>query len=121
MNVLEINGIVVAAPVSGSWDDASLATPESGRDNGADMNLDIIAEKKNFPYTWGWLTAQETSTLLKAVKMKGIGDIDITVHDPENNAMKTYNCYASDRRVPIGTRLDDGIYYNGISITFIEN
>ena len=121
MNVLEINGVVVASPVSGSWDDATLATPESGRDDGANMNLDIIDEKKTHPYAWGWLTARETSTLLKAVKMKGIGDIDITVHDPEENAMKTYNCYAGDRHVPIGTILEDGIYYNGITITFIEN
>lgn len=121
MNTLLINGVAVASPVSGSWDDASIATPESGRDSGANMNLDIIDEKKNFPYTWGWLSASETSILLKAVKQKGIGDIDITVHDPENNIMKTYNCYAGDRHVPTGMLLDDGIYYNGISITFIEN
>jgi hypothetical protein len=118
---LLINGISVASPVSGSWDDASLATSESGRDNGGNMNLDITTEKKNFPYSWGWLTAAETSTLLKAVKLKGIADIDITVHDPENNVMKTYNCYAGDRHVPIGTVIGDAIYYNGISITFIEN
>lgn len=121
MNTLLINGVAVASPVSGSWDDSSIATSESGRDSGANMNLDIVTEKKNFPYTWGYLTAAETSTLLKAVKKNGIGDIDITVHDPENNTMKTYNCYAGDRHVPIGVVVDDEIYYNGISITFIEN
>jgi len=107
MNALAINGVVVASPVSGSWDDASLATSESGRDNGGNMNLDIVTEKKNFPYTWGWLTAAETSTLLKVVKQKGIADIDIAVHDPEENAIKIYNCYASDRHVPIGTVIGD--------------
>lgn len=121
MNILKINGIVVPSPVDGAWDDGTIAAPGSGRDEAAHMNLDIIAEKKSLPYSWGLLTAAETSILLKAVKKNGIGNIDVTVHNPEENTFKTYNCYASDRHVPIGCVVNGQVYYNGITITFIEN
>ncbi len=121
MKVLKINGVEVPSPVGGAWDDGSIASPESGRNSSGDMNLDIVTEKRNLPYTWGLLSSSETSTLLKAVKMKGIGNVDVTVHNPEENRFETYNCYASDRHVPIGHEIDGEIYYSGISITFIEN
>jgi len=76
MNPLIINGVVVAAPISGSWDDGTLSTSESGRDSFGNMNNDIITTKGNFPYTWGYLSAEETATLLQAVKKNGFGDID---------------------------------------------
>lgn len=121
MNILTINGIAVPSPIGGSWDDGSIATPESGRNDAGDMELDIVTEKRNFPFTWGVLSSVETSLLLKAVKKKGIGDIDITIHNPEENQIQTYNCYASDRHVPWGFVSNGEIYYNGITITFIEN
>lgn len=121
MKILKINGVEVPSPVGGAWDDGSIAAPGSGRDSAGNMNLDIITEKKSLPYTWGLLSAADTSILLKAVYMKGIGDIDVTVHNPEENKFQTYNCYAGDRHVPIGHVINGEIYYNGISITFIEN
>lgn len=121
MNILKINDVVVPSPISGSWDDGTIAAPSSGRDESAHMNLDIVADKKSLPYTWGMLSAAETSALLKAIKLKGIGNIDVTVHNPEENRFETYNCYAGDRHVPIGFIHDGEVYYNGISITFIEN
>ena len=119
--MLIINGITVASPVSGAWDDSSIASPESGRDSGADMNLDIVSEKKTFPYTWGWLTGAETSVLLKAIKLNGIANINITRHNPEENRTETYNCYAGDRHVPDGMEINGETFYNGITVTFIEN
>lgn len=121
MDILKINGIVVPSPVDGAWDDGTIATSDSGRDNSGDMNLDIVTDKKNLPFTWGLLTAAEASILLKAVKKNGIGNINVTVHNPEENQFKTYNCYASDRHVPLGATIGNDIYYNGITITFIEN
>jgi len=121
MKILKINGVAVPSPISGAWDDGSIASPSSGRDSAGNMNLDIVTEKKSLPYTWGLLSASETSTLLKAVKMNGIANIDVVVHNPEENKFHTYNCYAGDRHVPIGHVIDGEIYYNGISITFIEN
>lgn len=110
------------SPVSGSWNDGDIASAESGRNDAGNMELDIITSKKNFPFTWGVLSSAETSTLLKAIKQKGIGNIDITVHNPEENKFQTYNCYAgADRHIPIGFVSNGEVYYNGISITFIEN
>jgi hypothetical protein len=121
LKILKINGVEVPSPVGGAWDDGSIAASSSGRDSTGYMNLDIVTEKRNLPYTWGLLSASETSTLLKAVKMNGIGNINVTVHNPEENKFQTYNCYAGDRHVPIGHVINGEIYYNGISITFIEN
>jgi hypothetical protein len=121
LNILTINGVNVPSPVNGEWNDGTIAAPGSGRDESAHMNLDFVADKKSLPYTWGVLTAAETSVLLKAIKKNGIGNIDITVHNPEDNIFKTYNCYAGDRHVPIGFVVDNEIYYNGVSVTFIEN
>jgi hypothetical protein len=90
-DILIINGIAVASPVSASWDDGSISSAETGRDSAGNMQNDIITTKKSLPYTWGWLTPQETSELLTAIKKNGLGDIDVTIHDPEINAPKTYN------------------------------
>lgn len=121
MDFITINGVVVEAPVSGEWNDGSISAPESGRDGAGDMQNDIITTKGSFPYTWGILTAAQTKILLQAVKMNGFGNINITTHNPEENEFKTYNCYASDRKVPLGFVFENAIYYSGISITFIEN
>ena len=121
MNMLIINGVVVPSPIDGAWDDGTIAASSSGRDTSGKMNLDVVTNKKSLPYTWGVLTAEETSKLLKAVKMNGIGNIKVTVHNPEENKFETYNCYASDRHVPTGYVIGSNIYYNGITITFIEN
>ena len=121
MSILKINDIAVPSPVEGAWDDGSIASSDSGRDTSGHMNLDIVTSKRNLPYSWGILTASETAILLKAVYMKGIGDIDITVHNPLENRFQTYNCYASDRHVPTGFIVNGEIYYKGITITFIEN
>jgi len=122
MNILEINGIVVVSPTGGSWDDGSISTDETGRDTTATMHNDIIAEKKSLPYSWdGYVTAEDTRNLLQAIKMNGHANVNIKTHNPEENAMQTYNCYVGDRHVPVGVLINDIIYYKGISMTFIEN
>ena len=123
MNILEINGVVVPQPNKGVWDDSTLSTADSGRDlgNNATMHNDIITVKKSLPYEWPCLNATNTAILLQAIKLNGFDDINIKTHNPELNTMQTYNCYVGDRHVPIGFIKDDVIYYDGITMTFIEN
>ena len=121
MDVLTINGVVVPTPKSGAWDDTSVSSSESGRDDAANMQNDIRALKVSLPYEWPCLTATQTATLLQAVYMNGLGNINVTVHNPLLNQMKTYNCYASDRHVPMAFVKNNVPHYEGITITFIEN
>ena len=115
MAVLSIGGVEMPTP--------SGMTPmiyditEAERDSTGTMHIDLVATKYKLECTWSYLTQDDMTKLLKAIKSI---TFSITFTDPETGSSKTINVYKGDRTIPILRVVDGKNTYKDFKVNFIE-
>jgi hypothetical protein len=124
MAMLEFNGVAVKDPSSLTWSIADESSEESGRStNDGKMNKDVITQKRKLELSWSNLTANEASTILKAVNYTNVGAIfPVRYPDTMSNTYETRRFYVGDRTAPMKswTDLYNGKVYSTLSFGLIE-
>ena len=113
--MLKVNGVEMPTP--------SGMTPmmyditEAERDSTGTMHIDLIATKYKVECTWSYLTQEDMTKLLKAIKSI---TFRITFTDPEDGNDKTVSVYKGDRSIPILRVVDGKNTYKDFKVNFIE-
>ena len=114
--MLKVNGVRIKPPQTMSVDiediDATATRNVLGQ-----LTRDRVATKRKLVCTWGALTNQEISTLLKAVTSEFFS---VTYPDPQEGKLVTKTMYVGSRTAPIYTWHKGVPQWSGLSMNFIE-
>lgn len=113
--MLKVNGVEMPTP-TGMTPDAYDIT-EAARDSTGTMHIDLIATKHKLECTWAYLTQEDMSKILSAIKPITFG---VTFTDPEDGNDKTINVYKGDRNMPILRVVGGKNEYKDFKVNFIE-
>lgn len=113
--MLKVNGVEMPTP-SGMTPDAYDIT-EAARDSTGTMHIDLIATKHKLECTWSYLTQEDMSRILSAIKSI---TFSVTFIDPETGSEKTINVYKGDRSMPILRVINGENTYKDFKVSFIE-
>lgn len=120
MDMFKINGVVIASPISCSWQLSDLSSDESGRSTrDGSMSKDIIAQKRTLTFTWNQLTWTETSKLANFCKNSGVVVL-LTYPDIMNGTYTTGRFYTGDMTASYGLWDYKNQYVTNITCSFIE-
>lgn len=114
--MLKINNVSITSPSVFEVDIQDI-DGESNRNAKGDLLRDRIAVKRKLNCEWPPLTAEECSTLLKAVS--GVF-FSVYYPDPETGGFETKIMYVGDRSVPALCVKDGKIHWKGLKMNFIE-
>ena len=120
MNILQINKIDIADPMTLTWDMYDLDSEEgAGRTQDGLMFRDRVAVKRKINCTWGPLELEEMSRLLKSMD-----DVFFTLRYPDahDGMYREGEFYVGDRSTPLYMWNDAKQKYlwEGLSANFIE-
>lgn len=115
MAVLKIGGAEM--PVPSSMSTIMYDITEAERDSTGTMHIDLVASKYKLECTWSYLTQEDMSKILNAIKAI---TFSVTFVDPESGNEKTINVYNGDRNIPV-LRVVNGVNsYKDFKVNFIE-
>ncbi|WP_410495011.1 hypothetical protein QTL86_12735 [Cellulosilyticum sp. ST5] len=113
--MLKVNGVEMPTPsgmVPMMYD-----ITEAERDSTGTMHIDLVATKYKLECSWNYLTQEDMTKLLKAIKSI---TFSITFTDPEDGNDKTISVYKGDRSIPILRVIDGKNTYKDFKVNFIE-
>lgn len=113
--MLKVNGVEMPTP-SGMTPMVYDIT-EAERDSTGTMHIDLIATKYKLECTWSYLTQEDMSKILSAIKSI---TFSITFIDPESGSEKTVSVYKGDRSIPILRVIDGENTYKDFKVNFVE-
>ena len=104
-------------PKSFSWGLQDVDADGSGRNQNGDAFRDRVARKRKWTMEWPPLTAEQCSTILKAVT-----DVFFraTGPDAEDGTNRTMTCSAGDRTTPMYSCIDGEWRWESLSMNFVE-
>lgn len=117
MAILKINGVDMPDPSSFSVSIMDLDSEESRRNILGKLNRDRVAVKRKLNCEWGPLTMSQISTLLNAVKDEFF---QVTYPDPFVGGEATKTFYVGDRQMPMYSKVNGQILWEGLKMNFIE-
>lgn len=114
--IIKVNGIDIGTPSNlglGLYD-----ITDGARDSSGKMHIDMIAaDKHKFEITYPYLTQEELTNVLRA--LRGATFI-VTAIDPLDGVMKDFVCYKGDRKMPVLDYKDGVQRYKEFTVNFIE-
>lgn len=104
-------------PKSFSWGLQDVDADGSGRNQNGDAFRDRVARKRKWTMEWPPLTAEQCSTILKAVT-----DVffQATGPDAEDGTNRTMTCYVGDRTTPMYSCIDGEWRWESLAMNFVE-
>ena len=113
--MLKVNGVEMPTP--SSMTPMMYDITEADRDSTGTMHIDLVATKYKLECSWNYLTQEDMTNLLKAIKSI---TFSISFIDPESGTNKTINVYKGDRSIPILRVIDGENTYKDFKVNFIE-
>lgn len=122
MSMIKIEGKSIPDPSSMSYGIADESSEESGRSvNNGKMNKDVIAQKIKLSLSWNNPSAEDVSTILKAVNYTTVGSMfSVAYPDAMENSMLTKTFYVGDRTAPMKRYKVGNTIYSTLSFDLIE-
>ena len=115
MAVLKIGGVEMPTPSSMS--PMMYDITEAERDSTGTMHIDLVATKYKLECTWSYLTQEQMTKILNAIKPI---TFNISFIDPESGNNKTLNVYKGDRTIPVLRVVEGENTYKDFKVNFIE-
>lgn len=115
MALIKINGVEIPAPSSYSIGIQDISQAE--RNANGTMIIERIATKRKIEMSWGILTKEEVSKLLKAVSPVFF---IVQYMDPQDTNLKTGTFYCGDRSAPMLTFVNGQPKYKDVTFNIIE-
>lgn len=115
---MKINGVTIKTPSSLTWGLADLSSEESARTLDGKSHKDIVKQIVRLECRWSNPTAQEVSTILKAVVPYAY--VNVTYLCPIDNINKTKRFYTGDKTSPVRTYAFGDTMYTELAFNFIE-
>lgn len=110
-----INGVAMPDPSTMIPSEQDIGKWE--RNARGSMIGEIIATKAKIELAWKYLTPEQLSTLLTAIKPTFF---NVTYTDPVTNAPRTAKFYKGDRNAPIMDFIDGALRYKDVKFNIIE-
>lgn len=113
--MLKIGG--VAMPTPSEMSPMMYDITEAERNSKGTMFIELIATKYKLECTWSYLTQEQMTKVLNAIK-----SITFTIAfiDPQSGSEKTISVYKGDRTIPVLNYIDGVPKYKGFKVNFIE-
>lgn len=115
--MLKIDGADMPTPTEMVCTISDIDSSNSGRSADGIMHRDRIATKRKLQLKWNFLTADQMSKLLKAVKPMFFS---CSYPDPEMGTNMSLSFYVGDRSSPIYTVKNGVAGWSGLEMRFIE-
>lgn len=115
MAILSIGGVEMPTP--SSMTPMVYDITEGERDSTGTMHIDLVATKYKLECMWSYLSQEDMSKVLKAIKPI---TFSVSFIDPESGSQKSISVYKGDRSIPLLRVVDGKNEYKDFKVNFIE-